>query len=418
MPTVPQHLTRRSFLSATSATAAALALGSRATRSAAAQRRLFGANERIHLGLIGSGGQGTNDACVCTAIKDVACISLCDVAEFRLAEAEGRVTESMQKAGTPAVKIDRTDDYRRLLDNKAVDAVIIATPDHWHARPFIAACAAGKHIYQEKPFCFTIELGKEMLAAARKQKDITIQIGTQRRSNTHNHKVRALIEQGKIGDIKYVRAFDCRNYLSGPDPFAPRPVQGKIDWDKFQEPCTNKVTYDEWRYFAWRWYWEYAGGLVTDVGVHVMDLVHWLTGNSVPKSVVCNGGVYGLKYWHTPDVVNAVWDYGTHTVVFTSNFTNGYEGDGVTLYGTKGTIDIRGTYVRVYEEGNHDKPVAQFKPEGPAHQHNWLECIRTGRTPNAPVELGLSSLVPSLMANLAYRKGTKVTWDAETQTAA
>jgi predicted dehydrogenase len=411
-------LTRRSFLAASGAATAAWAVGSAAARTAVAQRRTLGANDRIHFGVIGSGGQGTHDARVCVQAPNAVCVALCDVAEFRLDESAKAVSTEMDKAGAAGVRIDRYDDYRRVLDRKDIDAVIIATPDHWHAKPFIYACEAGKHIYQEKPFCFTIELGKQMVAAARKNTGATIQIGTQRRSQTHNHKVRQLIEEGKIGDIKYVRAFDCRNYLTGRDPFAPRPVRGKIDWDKFQEPCENKVPYDEWRYFAWRWFWEYAGGLVTDVGVHVMDLVHWLTGNSTPKSAVCNGGVYGLKYWHTPDVVNAVWDYGTHTVVFTSNFTNGYEGDGVTLYGTKGTIDIRGTYVRIYEEGgDRQKPIMEFGPEGAPHQHNWLECIRTGKTPNAPVELGFSSLVPSLMANIAYRRGVKVTWNAEKQEA-
>lgn len=411
------ELTRRSFLAATGTTAAAFALGSTRARMAAAQRRVIGANDRIHLGVIGSGGQGTYDACTCADIKNVACVALCDVAEFRLDEASAAVTEHMEKAGTAGVEIERYDDYRRLLDRKEIDAVIIATPDHWHARPFIYACEAGKHIYQEKPFCFTIDLGKQMTAAARKQKDIVIQIGTQRRSNTNNLQARALVAEGKIGEIKYVRAFDCRNYLAGQDPFAPRPVKGKIDWDKFQEPCENKVPYDAWRYFAWRWYWEYANGLITDVGVHVIDLVHMITGQTVPKSVVCNGGVYGMKYWQTPDIVNAVWDYGTYTLVFTSNFTNGFEGDGAIFYGTKGTIEIRGTYIRVYEEGKREKPIAQFKPEGPVHQHNWIECIRTGQTPNAPVELGLNSLVPSLIANIAYRKGTRVTWNAETQTA-
>jgi len=415
-----REVSRRSFLAASGTTAAAFALSPGFARTAAAQRRTIGANDRINLGLIGSGGQGTHDTRTCVQAPNVACVALCDLAEFRLDEAQKAVTAEMEQKGVTGVKIDRYDDYRRLLDRKDIDAVVIATPDHWHAKPFIYACEAGKNIYQEKPFCFTIELGKAMLAAARKQKGLTIQVGTQRRSNTHNLKAKALLDEGRIGEIKYVRAFDCRNYLAGNDPFAPRPVKGKIDWDKFQEPCENKVPYDEWRYFAWRWFWEYAGGLVTDVGVHVMDLVHMLTGKTTPRSAVCNGGVYGLKYWHTPDVVNAVWDYGTHTVVFTSNFTNGYEGDGVTLYGTKGTMDIRGTYIRVYEEGQpYQKPkvIAEFAPEGPVHQHNWIECIRTGKTPNAPVELGLSSLVPSLIANLAYRKGTKVTWDPETQTA-
>ncbi|GMV97557.1 MAG: hypothetical protein AMXMBFR83_19150 [Phycisphaerae bacterium] len=314
------RLTRRSFLSRSTQAAAALGLGSlltgtRSTALGAAPRRVLGANDRIVLGLIGSGGQGTHDMATCMSAPNVACAALCDVAEFRLDESSRAVSTAMEKAGATSAKIERYDDHRRLLDRRDIDAVIIATPDHWHARPFIDACSAGKHIYQEKPFCFTIEAGKEMLAAARSNVGATIQIGTQRRSGMHYPKAKALLDSGKLGEVKYARAFDCRNYIAGPDPFAPREVKGRIDWDKFQEPCENKVPYDPWRYFAWRWFWEYAGGLVTDVGVHVMDVVHWLTGNSTPKSAVCNGGVYGLKYWHTPDVVNAVWDYGTHTVV-------------------------------------------------------------------------------------------------------
>lgn len=415
-------ITRRSFLTRTTQTTAALGLGSWLANGvskaiAAPAPRALGANERLVLGLIGSGGQGQHDLATCLRGPNTVCAALCDVAEFRLKEGSATATSTMEKAGLTAVKLDRYDDYRRLLDRRDIDAVIIATPDHWHTKPFVDACAAGKHIYQEKPFCYSIDAGKQMLAAAEANAGAIIQIGMQRRSGTHYPKAKELLDSGKLGEVKYVRAFDCRNYVSAPDPFAPRPVEGRIDWDKFQEPCAHKVAYDPWRYFAWRWFWDYAGGLVTDVGVHVMDVVHWLTGKSTPKSAVCHGGVYSLKYWETPDVVNAVWDYGTHTVVFTGNFTNGYEGDGLTLYCTKGTLDIRGTYIRVYDESRKDKPFAEFGPEGPEHQHNWLDCIRTGSRPNAPAEIGFSSLLPSLLANLAYREGTKVTWDPNTRTA-
>ncbi len=415
-----QEITRRRFLATSTSTAAALGVGSLVgIRTAAAARRTLGANDRITIGCIGAGGQGTGDTAACCSAGNVVCVALCDIAEFRIQRAMAQVAKTMESKGQTGVKIDTYDDYRRLLDRKDIDGVIIATPDHWHARPFIAACEAGKHIYQEKPFCFSIDLGYEMLAAAEKHPDLCIQIGTQRRSGTHYQKVKKLIEEGKVGDIHLIRAFDCRNYLTGPDPFAPQEVSGKIDWDKFQEPCTHKVKYDPWRYFAWRWFWDYANGLVTDVGVHVIDLVHLLMGDAPPKSAVCNGGVYGLKYWETPDVVYAVLDYGRYALAFTSNFTNGFEQDGVTLYGTKGTIDIRGTYVRVWPEGDpakahvRAKPEIEFGPEGGPHQHNWIECIRSGREPNAPVRLGVSSLLPSHLANIAYRKGTKVVWDAD-----
>src|SRR4029079_13830337 len=155
-----------------------------------------------------------------------------------------------------------------------------------------------KHVYQEKPMSKSIEQGFKMLEASQQHPKLTVQIGTQRRSDAHNAKAKEIIDQGKIGEIKFPRCYDCRNWVTGPDPFAPKPVDPKsIDWDTFQEPCDHKVEYEPHRYFAWRWYWDYANGLVTDVGVHVLDVVHWLTGQDTPKSVVCNGGVYALKYW-------------------------------------------------------------------------------------------------------------------------
>ncbi len=408
------RLSRRDFLAASTKTAAAFGMGSVILgRTAASMGRTFGANEMIRVGLIGSGGQGTGDCCrVCDA-DNVICVALCDVAEFRLAEATRRITDVMNRKGHKDVKIDHYGDYRELLARKDIDAVIIATPDHWHRLPFLAAVEAGKHIYQEKPFSFTYEQGMEMVAAAQKKPELTIQIGTQRRSDTNNAKAKELLDKGVIGEVKYVRAKDCRNFVTGRDPFAPRDVEGKIDWDKFQEPCNHKVAYDPWRYFAWRWFWDYAGGLVTDVGVHVIDAVHYFLDNPVPKTAVCNGGVYGLDYWETPDVVNAVVEYDKFTLAFVSNFTNGFEGDGFTLFGDKGTIDVRGSHIRVYAEGKPDKPTHEFPPEGVVHQHNWVECMRTGKKPNAPVELGFSSLLPSHMSNIAYRTGHRVAWDPQ-----
>jgi predicted dehydrogenase len=411
-----KHLTRRDFLATSTKAAAVLGMTSMFPRTAAAARRTLGANDRITFGLIGSGGQGTHDSSVACGADNVVCAALCDVAKFRMDRTTAALTKIMEGKGHSGIKLDRYDDYRKLLDRKDIDAVIIATPDHWHRSPFVAACEAEKHIYQEKPFSYSIPQGFEMLAAAEKHPDLTIQMGTQRRSGTHYAKAKAFIDSGEAGKIMFARAYDCRNYISAPDPFAPQKGVGEkdVDWDKFQEPCEHKVKFDPWRYFAWRWYWDYANGLLTDVGVHVMDCLHMLTGNDAPNSAVCNGGVYGLKYWETPDVVNAVWDYGTHSVAFTSNFTNGFQQDGLTLYGTKATIEVRGHDIFIFSEtGDRNKPLHEWKNEGPAHQHNWLECIRTGKKPNAPVQLGVSSLLPSHMAAIAYRENRKVMWDPE-----
>ena len=425
-----RNLSRRSFLAKSTRTAAVLTAGSFLTaRTARAAVRQIGANDRIVLGVIGSGGQGTHDSSTACGLPNVVCAGLADVAEFRMDYTSRVLTEAMSKKGASNVKIDRYGDYRKLLDRKDIDGVIIATPDLWHAEPFIAACGAGKHIYQEKPFSFTIEQGEAMLAAAKKQKGLTIQVGTQRRSHSHYAIAKKYIDDGKLGSIGWIRAFDCRNYISAEDPFTPEATarrsgspnldysKAKIDWDQFQAPCQHKIPFDPTRYTAWRWFWDYAGGLVTDVGVHVIDNVHWLMGEPTPKSAVCNGGVYAVKYWETPDVANAVIDYGTFSLSFTGNFTNGFDGDGFILYGTKGTMEVRGNDIKVWAEGQRDKPVEQWADHSVPHQHNWLACIRSGDKPNAPVELGVSSLLPSHMANMAYRAGKRITWDPKTRKA-
>ncbi len=414
------RVSRRDFLAASSRTAAALSVGSLWARSALAQARQIGANDRVTIGLIGAGGRGCEDARSACSADNVACVAAADVATFRFDQGLPAIRKAMEDRNIQGVQIETCGDYRRVLDRKDIDGVIIATPDHWHSRIFIDAMEAGKHVYQEKPMSKSIEDGYAMLAAARKHPDLRVQIGTQRRSGRIYLQAKELIDQGKIGEIKFVRCYDCRNWVLHGDPFEPKgPVDEKaIDWDTFQVPCRSKRPFDAYRYFAWRWFWDYANGLVTDVGVHVLDVVHWMTGSDTPRSVVCNGGVYALKKWETPDVVNAVWDYGTHSVAFTSNFANGHQGDGLTLYGTKGTVEVKGHSIKVWE-GDPGKAIAGFPDDGghARHQANWIECIRSGKPTNAPVELGVSSLLPLHLANLAYREGKKVTWDPDARKA-
>lgn len=406
----PESITRRGFLKATSSAVASVGLASvLRTRSAAAADRVIGANDRITIGVIGSGGRGTAVMGMCMNEPNIHIKTVCDLAEFRI---RGAIGASSKQTGGPAGGL--FGDYRPLLDDRDIDAVIIATPDHWHFQPYLDALGAGKHIYQEKPMCFTIEQGLEMIRASKARPKQIVQIGTHRRSYKEYGPAREFITQGKLGNITFVRCWDTRNW-SRNDPFAPHPYEGKVDWDRFQEPCKHKVKYDDKRYFAWRWYWDYAGGLVTDVGVHVMDVVHLLTGADTPKTAVANGGVYGLKYWETPDVVNCVWDYGTHSVAFTGNFNNGYHGDGLAIFGTDATmIEERGK-LAVYSERDDHKLIQEFERDHESHPGNWLRSIRGEAKPHAPAELGFQSLLPSLIANLAYRSGRKLSWDAAAQ---
>jgi predicted dehydrogenase len=410
------RITRRSFLRNSSAAVAALGLGSCSQvrpQTAASAVRVIGANDRIVVALIGAGGMGTVNMGACMKEPNVRIGALCDLAEFRIKAAVER-TKNQSGGAAEGVYVD----YRRILDNKDIDAVIIATPDHWHYRVFLDSIAAGKHVYQQKPMCHTIEQGLEMVRVAKAAPRQVVQIGTQRRSGKQYAKAKELIDSGKLGKVTFIRCWDTRNWVHS-DPFKPYPFEGKLDWDRFQEPCkqSQKVKFDPQRYFAWRWYWAYAGGLVNDVGVHVMDVVHWITGNDTPKTAVANGGVYGLKYWETPDVVNCVWDYGTHSVAFLGNFDNGFLNAGITVYGTDATMEIQGFegHVVVKAEDGKLSTIAEFKPENTSHEGNWINAIRGIENVHAPVELGFQSLLPSLLANLAYRSGRKLAWDPHRQ---
>jgi len=392
-------MTRRDFVKTTAALA---------TASVVATTPATAAGNRIRLGIIGTGNRGTQLIAAALPNEDAEFVAACDVFD-------PHIDKAIEKIGK---KIDTYKDYRKLLDRKDIDAVIIATPDHWHYRVFLDSIAAGKHVYQQKPMCHTIEQGLDMVRTARANPRQVVQIGTQRRSGRQYAQAKEFIDAGKLGRITFIRCWDTRNWVHD-DPFKPRPFEGKLDWDRFQEPCARnqKVPFDPQRYFAWRWYWAYAGGLVNDVGVHVMDVVHWLTGNDTPKTAVANGGVYGLKYWETPDVVNCVWDYGTHSVAFTGNFNNGFLNAGLTLYGTDATMEVLGFdgHIVVKAEDGKLTQIAEFKPQNDSHEGNWLRAIRGIEKVHAPVELGFQSLLPSLLANLAYRSGRKLTWDPTRQ---
>jgi predicted dehydrogenase len=216
---------------------------------------------------------------------NTAVAAVCDVYEPRRSQA---VTLTDGKA-TPYI------DYRELLDREDIDGVIIATPDHWHQRVLTDTVQAGKDAYCEKPMSKTLEQGFEMIKAVRNT-DAVVQIGTHRRAGQQYREARKLVEEGKLGTIRFARGYDCRNYTIL-DPFAPpKEFTGELDWDRFEGPAGHHEFRPE-RYTAWRWFWDYAGGLVTDVGVHVMDVIHWVTGADTPKSVVCHGSAYQLGYW-------------------------------------------------------------------------------------------------------------------------
>jgi len=391
-----ERITRRNFLKKSAKGAAAVTL---ASVGAPVVRPALGANEEIVVGVIGTGGRGQAHIRHLLHLKEKVA-ALADVAAFRLEQAK-RLTGG---------KADTYADYRRLLERKDINAVVIATPDHWHHRQLIDSVEAGKDVYQEKPLSHTIREGREMVAAVKRTGRI-VQVGNQYRSNPDWAMVKKVVEDGMLGKVRWIRVFDCRNWSKG-DPFAPPPnfkPEG-IDWDRFLGKAP-KVPFDPHRYTAWRWFWDYAGGIMTDLGAHQLGLVHWIMNVKWPKSVVANGAVYQLPHWETPDMVHAVFDYGEFSVVFSPEMLNGYDGDRGVWYGTDATLTTRGNFNIYLEFGDTSKPIKSWENQGGDHMKNWLDCVRSRKQPNSPIEYGHQVITACHMANISYRTGRKVTFN-------
>ena len=373
---------------------------------------ILGANDRIRLGVIGVGGRGVDR--FRTAMKlgaDV--VAVCDV---------NRITLESARALTDN-RADGYEEHEKVLERNDIDAVIIATPDHWHHDIFLDAMKAGKDVYQEKPLSKTIEEGNRMVEAAKSAGRI-VQIGNHRRSGSHWHEAFKAIREGLIGDIKWIRTYDCRNFSAG-DPWQGRGRDlnqydpQKINWKRFLGSAPDRP-YSPERCSAWRWFWDYAGGLLTDIGAHNVDIALWMADCLSIQSVVSNGGRYHFDFWETPDVVHTTMDCGTFSIDFSVNFVNGYDNYGHSIFGTKGSIIQHGDdpFIKVFSQDNLSEPVTKWEmnDEGTAHMQNFLDCVKSRQVPNSPIETANRVITACHLSNLAYRKEAKIKWDAKNGT--
>ena len=394
-----QSINRRQFIQLTSATLATAGL------TAHSYARIIGANDRLRLGGIGPGDRGSGR--LLTAQKlgaDI--VALADVNQ-------GFLAQMQRKLATPAEKTYV--DYHDLLARKDLDGVIIATPDHLHHDCLLDAVRAGKDAYIEKPLARTIEEGEDMVAKVKGSKQI-VQVGNQRRSGDHFKKARDIVASGGIGEIRFVRIWDFR--YRPVDPYIKRAKDQSlfapelIDWNKFLGRAPQRP-YDPKRASGWRWFWDYAGGLMTDIGPHWLDVAMWITGADGPRTVSCNGGKYQNMEWETPDNVHAILDCGTFAIVFMVQFMNGQENDGGAFYGLEGSIvqeNQRGLMVR-YDAKRKEVESWKIVDENVPHMQNFLDCMRSRKTPNSPVELANKVLVGAHLANESFRSGKRVNWD-------
>src|SRR6516164_3410254 len=268
--------------------------------SAAAFSRILGANDRVNVALVGCGGRGREDAGLLRQIPGVNIVAVCDVYQPHAAAAKAW-------AGTGCQFYS---DFRRLLEQKEIDAVLVATPDHWHAGVTVLACQAGKDVYVEKPLAHSICEGRKMVEAARRYNRV-VQTGTQHRSAPHIQQAAEIVHSGQIGPVHFVRVW---NYLNmSPDGIgqsADSAPPAGLDWDFYLGPAPA-VPFNRNRFLvSYRWFWDYAGGMATDYGTHRLDSVHQIMGVDAPRSAVAAGGRYELKDGaETPDMLQITYEY-------------------------------------------------------------------------------------------------------------
>jgi len=291
------------------------------------------------------------------------------------------------------------EDYRRVLEQKDIDVVVIATPDHWHTPMALDAISAGKDIYLEKPVTHTLEEGPRMLAAVEGSKRV-VQTGTQNRSMPHFIQAREIVASRALGQIALVETYFYQNYLRI-DPARFSVDASKLDWKGFLGPAPDQP-FDRLRFVQWRWYWDFGGGTLTDLFTHVVDVAHWFLGKDMPAEASARGTNSLLPRWQTPDTVNACFQYpGGLIVVFNAMMGGSLQGGGTLFRGTKAMMRISRSGFELWDEPDESftqgpvtvPPKLQVKAQGDVvllHVQNFLECVRSRRTPNAPLAAGIA----------------------------
>jgi predicted dehydrogenase len=394
--------TRRAFLT----TASGLAIGSRMA-AATAQ----GASDRIRVGIIGTGGRARGLMAQLKPIAGAEITAVCDVYEPRLLQAA-------EIAGPATLKVA---DYRRLLDNRDIDAVLIGTPDHWHQQMTLDAVSAGKDVYVEKPVSHTIEEGVALVRAIEASKQI-VQTGTQQRSWEHWILGKQLIDSGKLGQITFVHTYWYQHARAG--TYAPVSLD-RLDWKQWLGSARDQPFKPE-RFYQWRHYWDFGGGCLTDLMTHWIDVVHWYMNVEAPLSVTSSGHNYNIKLWEAPDTVSTTLEFPNNfTCAYLGTYVSRVDDGGLEFRGERGTLKIDRARLAFYRDdapyaagSNLPEPEIFVRSSGDgsiAHLQNWIDCIRSRKMPNAPIRVAHHAARTAHLANAALRAGGTVRWNSRTE---
>ncbi|HYH68317.1 MAG TPA: Gfo/Idh/MocA family oxidoreductase [Urbifossiella sp.] len=407
---------------------------------AASYAQIPGANARVRLGVIGVGNRGDQLLDAFLTHPDQAVVAVCDAYEPYLPAAAEKVRRA---SGELPLTVK---EYRRVLDRRDVDAVVIATPDHWHALQFVDACHAGKHVYCEKPLSLTISEGRRMADVARQTRRVT-QVGLHRRSSPLVAEAVKLIRDGAIGKVTVAKCYHHRNEspMGIGSPADGEPPAG-LDYDLWLGPAPkvpfnrNKVLY------KFRWFWDYSGGQLTNFGTHYLDVIQWALNQEAPKAVACLGGKFGTEdNRQIPDTLEAVWQYEGCLVTFSQFNCNASPGNPkggtIEFRGTKGTIFLNdaATILELVPENERTEELPALSPlqreantkQGratrqarmpyvqkvagdptPLHARSFLDGVKNGTATTCPAEVGHRSTTATLLARVALMQGKTLTWDA------
>jgi predicted dehydrogenase len=422
------RVNRRQFTKAAAVAGVTTALGA---------GRVLGAGDRVRLGFIGLGNRGDQVLDGFLAHKDCEVVAICDLYQPYLDFASNKI------GGNP----QQFKDYRLLLDRKDLDAVVISTPDHWHALQTIHACQANKDVYVEKPLSLCVLEGRRMVEAARKHNRVT-QVGLQRRSASFVKEAAELVRGGAIGKVTVARAFHIQNEwpkgIGNPANGTP-PLE--LDWDAWLGPAP-KVPYNMNRtFYRFRWFYDYSGGQLTNFGVHYLNVIHSALGHDAPLAVTAMGGKFVMEdNREVPDTLEVLWTYPGNTLVTFSQFNAtsapaGVKSGEIEFRGTKGTLYVQSNGYELVPENvtrnefavrnpadrNKEKgwrtgakPLIEAKQakgnqDTSVHARNFLDCVRSRERCNCDIETGHRDTSAALIGNIAHRTKSYLEWDAKSE---
>ena len=409
---------RRSFVAASAALVAK-------TASRAQDR-----SDKIRLGVIGCGRRGRNNLrSVLKLADDIEVVALSEVFKPNLERTLAMVPDARVYP-----------DFRDLIADESIDAVLVATPDHWHAYMTVEACKAGKDVYVEKPVSVTIHEGQMMVKAARKYGRV-VQVGTQQRSGKHFAEAKDIVQSGRLGTISFVRTWNYGNLYPegiGQPPDSNPPAD--LDWDMWLGPAPerpfnkNRFGVNPYQYAHFRWFWDYAGGMMTDWGVHLLDIVLWAMAEPGPRSICTYGGKYALTdNRETPDTILACYEFPTFACTYENRVANAYSGGlpgyGILFHGTEGTLYVNRGYWEITPETRRyrePKPRVEQRmeaskgnarnPSTDDHWRDFIAAIRDRSRPVCDIEAGHKSTAMALLGNVSLRSRQRVDWDPVAET--